>query len=257
MSTIEEWESSLRSAQLVQQGLLPKKRHFERLFSESMVIYQPKEIISGDFYWIGKKHDHRYIVVGDCTGHGISASMTAVLALNLLEYIIMNKGIKRPDRILEELDKRFIESFTGHDQNNFDNPWIDIAIVSIDDHSDKMYFAAANRKIIHYSEKEGNQIIKANGYPIGGWQYHPERNFEQVQLNYDKGDKIYLGSDGYQDQFGGPLNKKFGSSNLHNLIHSGAHLDMEEQKERLSQALSNWKGNFEQTDDICIVGIEV
>ena len=79
------------------------------------------------------------IVVGDCTGHGISASMTAVLALNLLEYIIMNKGIKRPDRILEELDKRFIESFTGHDNNNFDNPWIDIAIISIDDHSDNSY----------------------------------------------------------------------------------------------------------------------
>lgn len=197
MSVIEELEKSLKSAQLVQQGLLPKKRHFDRLFSDYFVIYEPKEMISGDFYWIGKKHDHRYLVVGDCTGHGISASLTAVLALNLLEYIIMNKGIKRPNKILEELDQRFIESFKATDGDHFDNPWIDIAIISIDDHSNKMFFSAANRKIIHASEGENFTLKKAIGYPIGGWQFYKNRTFESVEIEYKKGDKIYMGSDGF------------------------------------------------------------
>lgn len=90
--TITQIESSLQSAKLVQEALLPKERHFRRLFEDSFVLYWPKEILSGDFYWIGQKNELRFIIVGDCTGHGISAALMSVLALNLFEYAVMNKG---------------------------------------------------------------------------------------------------------------------------------------------------------------------
>lgn len=257
MSTVEEWESSLMSAQFVQQGLLPKKRHFERLFSDSMVVYKPKHMISGDFYWVGRRHDLRYVVVGDCTGHGISAALTSVLALNLLEYIIMNKGIKRPDRILQELDSRFIESFSAQESEQFDNPWIDIAIVAIDDEKKQYYFSTANRKMLHVRKHGGADLIWGSGHPIGGWKYAKSNEFELITKQFEEGDRLYLGSDGFQDQFGGPRNKKFGSSNLHSLIESNAFLPMDEQKSTILRAFNSWIGEDEQTDDICLVGIEL
>ena len=257
MSTVEEWESSLMSAQFVQQGLLPKKRHFERLFSDSMVVYKPKHMISGDFYWIGRKHNLRYVVVGDCTGHGISAALTSVLALNLLEYIIMNKGTKRPDRILHELDSRFIESFSAQESEQFDNPWIDIAIVAIDDEKRQYYFSTANRKMLHVAKNESTKLIGGAGHPIGGWKYAKSNEFQLITHPFDEGDRLYLGSDGFQDQFGGPRNKKFGSSQLHALIESNAFLPMNEQRSTILHAFNLWIGDDEQTDDICLVGIEL
>jgi serine phosphatase RsbU (regulator of sigma subunit) len=257
MSTIEEWENSLISAQLVQQGLLPKKRHFERLFKDHLVLYRPKIMLSGDFYWIGRKHDLRYVVVGDCTGHGISASLTSVLALNLLEYIIMNKGLKRPDRILQELNKRYSESFNPTDIENFDHPWVDIAVVAIDDKHERLYFASANRRLLHVSTDKSPELIKAKGLPIGNSTEGSDMYFELKTCDFKSGDRIFLGSDGFQDQFGGSRNKKFGSAQLHELLHSTSSLGMSQQQEKLVQILEEWKMDQEQTDDICLLGIQL
>ena len=252
-----EYRQQLMSAQLVQIGLLPKKRHFDRLFSNSFVLFLPKDIISGDFYWVGQKHGRRYLVVGDCTGHGVSASLTSVLALNLLEYIIMNKGIKRTHHILGEMDKRYIDCFMDAENTAYDNPWIDLAIVSIDDEQGKIYFSSANRKL-HVVRKTGeSETHSSNGCPIGGWQIQADRSFEATILSFEKGDRLYLGSDGFQDQFGGSKNKKFLSKNLHNLLSMHHFPDMEMQKNFLHQTHVDWKGDVEQTDDICIVGVEL
>lgn len=253
----KEYIDSLNNAQIVQKGLLPKKRHFKRLFSKSFVFYQPKQIISGDFFWVGGRHNLRYLVVGDCTGHGISAALISVLALNLLEYVIMNKGIKKTNNILKEVDKKFIESFKQSDDAFFDNPWIDISIVCVDDDLNKLYFSSANRRMLHIDNAKTMTTYKGSRYPIGGWQVRNNRRFESEVINFEKGDCIYLGSDGYQDQMGGELNKKYKSQKLHDFLAKNSHLDFDTQSELLEIEFLSWKKTHQQTDDICIVGIKL
>lgn len=252
-----EYRQQLMNAQLVQIGLLPKKRHFDRLFSDSFVLFLPKDIISGDFYWVGQKHGRRYLVVGDCTGHGVSAALTSVLALNLLEYIIMNKGIKRTHHILGEMDKRYIDCFMDVEDETYDNPWIDLAIVAIDDTEGKIFFSSANRKLLLVKPTGETEVHSSVGYPIGGWQIQANRGFEVTTISFQKGDRLYLGSDGFQDQFGGPKNKKFLSKHLHAMLSESNCSNMEMLKTHLVDTHLEWKGTHEQTDDICIVGVEL
>lgn len=247
----------LSSAELVQQALLPKERHFERLFKDSFVYYRPKHIISGDFYWVGRKHDFTYLVVGDCTGHGISAALLSVLALNLLEYVIMNKGVKKPNKILKEFDKKFIESFKYSDKRNEDNPWIDISLVCIDEVEGKIYYSAANRKVLIRKLNGSSEIYSGSRYPIGGWKVEENRTFDTITINFEPGDKLYLGSDGFQDQIGGPKNKKFKSKRLHELLISSGNTTLEIQKQGLISEFNLWKHENEQVDDVCIVGVEL
>ena len=243
----------LVNAQIIQQGLLPKKRHFNRIFDDSFVIYKPQNIISGDFYWVGAKNDLKYLVVGDCTGHGVSAALLSVLAINLFQYAIMNKGIKRTNKILMEVDRKFIESFKSGEKGNFDNPWIDISIICIDEKKKVYHFSSANRKLLHVSKKEMH-LLKGNRYPLGGWQLEKERRFEPQTVNYEKGDIIYLGSDGFQDQIGGENNKKYKSRRLHNFLLNQQGLALKNQKRRLEREFESWRNENEQVDDVCIVG---
>ncbi len=248
-------ETGLRSAEIVQQALLPKRRHFDKMFPDSFVLYHPKEMLSGDFYWIGRKDNKRFIVVGDCSGHGISAALVTVLMLNLFEYIIMNKGIMAPDKVLNELDKRYIESFSNSSDTQFDNPWVDLSILCIDDEKHEISYASANRKLLHVKSEFDFEIYKSNGYSLGGWQVKEDRDFKSRLFKFKPGEKIYLGSDGFQDQFGGNNSKKFGSKQLHQMLCSNSGQPFDIQRDRLSAALRSWRLNQPQTDDICVVGV--
>lgn len=256
MSPVQvERSQNLLDAQMVQQGLLPKERHFRRLFSDSFVTYLPKDVLSGDFYWIGRKHNLRYLVVGDCTGHGVSASLTTVLALSLFEYIIMNKGVKRTDKILNELHDRYLECFRNSNDTR-QIPWIELSIVCINDESGKVYFSSAGRRLLYVDATGKMQVFHAAGFPIGG-KHDEEMKFETISFPFCSGDRIYMGSDGYQHQFGGPRDKKFGTGNLHALLQSNVQLPFAEQQLEVERAHYAWKGGEDQTDDICIVGVEL
>jgi serine phosphatase RsbU (regulator of sigma subunit) len=249
--------SKQKSAQIVQQGLLPKARHFDRNFDRSFVIYLPQNIISGDFYWVGKSKGLKYIAVGDCTGHGVSGALLSVLGLNLLEYAVMNKGIKKTSKILKELDTRFLESFQSYSTDKFDNPWIDISLVCIDEKEQKVYYAGGNRKILAVSQSGTSNLYTSNRYPIGGWQIEKNRKFESQSFSYQKGDRLFIGSDGIQDQIGGLKNKKFKSRQLHTILTDSSQLTMAQQKDFVLQKFNEWKGKSDQTDDVCLVGIEL
>jgi serine phosphatase RsbU (regulator of sigma subunit) len=252
-----EYLQSLAAAKFVQQGLLPQKRHFERLFQDSFVLYAPLNIISGDFYWVGEKHGLKYIVVGDCTGHGISAALLSVLALNLFEYVIMNKGIKKTNKILQEVDKKFIESFKDAEKINFDTPWIDLTVLCIDYENNIIHYSSANRKILHVDKKNNATIFKGSKYPIGGWKIENERYFEANSFKFSKNDSVYIGSDGFQDQIGGDRNKKYSSKRLHNFLTGISQLPCQLQAEKLAIEFAKWKKKNEQVDDICIAGLRL
>ena len=253
----ENSAESLESARIVQQGLLPKQRHFNRVFEKHFVFYQPQHVISGDFYWVGEVNNLKYLVVGDCTGHGVSAALISVLALNLFEYSIMNKKIKKVHKILQEVDKKFIESFKDSTQSVFDNPWIDLSIVCVDKKSNKLHFSSANRKLLLVDTEKNTQIFKGSRYPIGGWQMEENRTFDSQTISYTKGDKIYLGSDGFQDQMGGPKDKKYKSKMLHSFLVKNSDLPFNLQEEALKKELNSWKQNNTQTDDVCLMGVEL
>jgi len=253
----KEHQADLISAKIVQEGLLPKSRHLSRIFNDFFVLYRPQKIISGDFYWVGEKHGLKYLVVGDCNGHGVSAALLSVLMLNLLEYTIMNKGIKKTHKILQEIDKKFIESFKNTTASNFDTPWVDLSIICIDEKENKVYYSTANRKILYVDNHQNTVVLKGSKYPIGGWKIEENRTFSAQTITYNQGDSLYLGSDGFQDQIGGDKNKKYQSKTLHSFIENNNSKTFEQQLELLENELDSWQTNNEQTDDICVVGVEL
>jgi sigma-B regulation protein RsbU (phosphoserine phosphatase) len=255
---LQSFQDNLDIARTIQLAMLPKERHFKRLFKDYFTVYLPHQgTISGDFYWVGKNENLQYIVAGDCTGHGVSASLLSVLALNLFEYVIMNKGIKKTNEILREVDKKFIESFNNHNMDTYDNPWIDISLVCIDHEKKKIYFSSANRKLLLVKSTGVFHIYKGSNYPIGGWQIETNRKFESQCIPYEKNDIIYLGSDGFQDQFGGPKDEKYKSRRLHEFLVKNSQLPFKQQQLFLEKEFDYWKNGRPQTDDVCIVAVKL
>lgn len=253
---LKHYQDSLNYAQIIQEGLLPKRRHLNRLFKEHFLIYQPLYTVSGDFYWCCQHNQYKYIVVGDCTGHGVAGAMLTVLALGLFNYAILSKGITSTDKILQEVDKKFIEAFQQQTDEEFNNDWIDVAIVRIDEKNHQLQFSSANRKLFFVDQKGDQHIIEGSRYPIGGWQVEQKRAFLSTCLWYEPNDIIYLGSDGYQDQLG-TNGKKFGSKHLHQLLSKIAHLPLTEQRKHIVQQQKTHQGNEHQTDDITLMGIRL
>lgn len=248
---------SLHYAEIIQRGLLPKRRHFNRLFDDFFVFYKPLNILSGDFYWIGTRDHLTYLAVGDCTGHGVPGALLSVLASNILSYSIMNKGIVKTNKILKEVDKKFIESFSGIKDERFNNDWVDIALVCIDRKENRLYFSSANRKICIVSAEKDIRILEGSPYPIGGWQIETDRNFESNSIAFKPGDTLYIGSDGFQDQIGGEREKKFSSKRLHFLLAQNSQMKFSDQRIQLEKEFNDWKGKLDQIDDVCLVGVKL
>lgn len=253
---VKEHKDELKYAGILQQGLLPRERHFKRMFEESFLIYKPRNYVSGDFYWIGEKNGIRYFASADCTGHGVPAAILSVLGYSLLNYALYNADLVTPSEILKKVDCKFIESFDFEAPLQTTNDWIDISLCAYDSENRTLAFCGANRKALVISPKSSH-VLPGNRYPLGGWQLEEYRSFEEYKIDVEPGDWIYLGSDGYQDQFGGLLGKKFGSKKLHTLLKSIAKMDAKSQKEYLEDHLSIWQANREQTDDICLLGIKI
>lgn len=253
-----EFLSSLKYAAILQQGILPKQRHFDRIFQDSFVLFLPQHIISGDFYWLSQvNEDLIYVAVGDCTGHGVPGAMLSILGNNMLNYAILNKRMKKVSKILMEMDKHFIESFSSEmSDDGFNNDWMDISLCCIDRRNKIIHFAGAKQKVMLVRET-GAELLKGSNYPLGGWQIAKDRSFNMESVAYDAGDALYLSSDGFQDQLGGPNDKKFKSVTLRNILQDNASLTMTEQKNLLYSEHIDWKGTNEQTDDICLIGLRL
>lgn len=248
--------ASLKYAEIIQKGVLPKDRHFQRFFEDYFVMYIPQSFVSGDFYWIGEVGDNVLFAVGDCTGHGVPGAMLTMLAQSFLNHIVLGRGIVNPSSILREFDNKFIETFQHDVDNNYSNDWIDIALCSYNKKSKEVNFSGAKRKLMVVSDNV-KKVYKGSNYPLGGWQIETDRFFESQPIEVAKGDMIYLGSDGYQDQIGGGKDKKYGSKQLHELLREMALLPCEKQLVILRESFLKWKKDQDQLDDICLMGIRV
>jgi serine phosphatase RsbU (regulator of sigma subunit) len=197
--------------------------------------------------------------VADCTGHGIPGAFMSVLGISLMNQIVIEEQNTHPSLILQRLNHKIKKAFTytddhQSDPNSYDG--MDISICSIHPDKQQVEFAGAFRPIYFYRDFELNEI-RGSRYPIGGLHLEEIRDYKSCTFSYDKGNRLYLFSDGYSDQFGGPCNRKLMAKTLKNILHATSTSSMQVQQERLHQELISWQGEQEQTDDILLIGIEL
>lgn len=251
---------SISYAGRIQRAILPKAEEFNRLFTESFILYKPRDIVSGDFYWVAEKNNHRFVAVVDCTGHGVPGALMSMIGNTLLCEIVEKMNISDPGRILDALREGIIQTLhqTGAAHETKDG--MDISLARFTDNGEgrvTIDYAGANNKLWLISPVPEKQFIEIDGdhQPIG---IHPRKKaFTTNSFEVRKGTLVYLFSDGFADQFGGPYEKKFKYSQMKTILSMNAGLTMGEQQRRLEQSFFDWKGNLEQVDDVCFIGIRV
>ncbi|MFT5616960.1 MAG: serine phosphatase RsbU (regulator of sigma subunit) [Arenicella sp.] len=257
---------SINYASRIQKAILGEESQIQTSFKESFVLFKPKDIVSGDFYWFGEcseketQKKKKIIIAADCTGHGVPGAFMTVLGSSLLNEIVNSYSIVQPDNILYELDKRIVAAThkqveSGQAESNV-NDGMDMLVVVVDNWNAKLQFSGAKNPL--YRVRNGEiEMFKGSKFPIGSSQFKTEKVFDLVELEMLPKDRYYMSTDGFQDQFGGLNNSKFLRKRFRELLLSSSHLPMQAQKELLNKELSAWQGNMKQTDDILLVGFEV
>ncbi|MBL7921214.1 MAG: tetratricopeptide repeat protein [Bacteroidia bacterium] len=247
---------SIQYAKRLQEAVFPEADILNTYFAESFVLFRPKDIVSGDFYWFEEIGNETIIVVGDCTGHGVPGAFMSILGHNLLNQIILEDKITSPGKILNILDKRVSNALNKRESKAEYNDGMDMVICTINKSKGTLSYAGANRPLVI---RRNNELIelKPTKHAIGGIQESTDKLFTQKDIEIKEADVLYLFSDGYYDQFGGPKGKKFKYKQLTGHIIEMAAKPLEEQKRILAERLTNWQGNLEQVDDVCVVGIKI
>jgi ligand-binding sensor domain-containing protein/serine phosphatase RsbU (regulator of sigma subunit) len=250
---------SINYAQRIQASILPPIKKLHDAFAGSFVFYQPRDIVSGDFYWYENVGDNRFIVVcADSTGHGVPGAFMSMIGTTLIKDICLRAGIQKPSQVLTTLDREVRESLNQNMETTGSNDGMDIIVAEVDMKNYKFTVSSAMRPVIIYSG--GEQIyVKGSRSSIGGQQDEDrsEKEFIDQVFHLKKGDIIYMFSDGYPDQFGGPLGRKFKMVRLKNLLRDIHDKPMDEQYNYIKSNFFLWKEDLEQVDDVLFMGIKL
>jgi serine phosphatase RsbU (regulator of sigma subunit) len=244
--------SSLNYAKRIQDALAPSSLFIKEYLTNSFILYKPKDVVSGDFYWIENKADKILFAAVDCTGHGVPGAFVSIIGHNGLNRCVNEFCLLEPAQILDKLTELVIKTFEKSIEEIYDG--MDIALCSLNLKTNELEYAGANNSLYCISNGELLEI-KADKRPIG--RYHSPVAFTNHKIQLKKGDLIYVFSDGYADQFGGENGKKFKSASFKELLLSIQHENIQRQREILLEQHLKWKGNGEQTDDICVIGVKV
>jgi PAS domain S-box-containing protein len=247
--------SSISYAQRIQINLLPHERNFASIFKEYFIIYKPKDIVSGDFYWMEKIESKTFLVLGDCTGHGVPGSFMTLLGINLLNSIILEGRMTDPGDILNEMDKRLIDVLPRGSGDTEINDGMELTLCVIDDNKDEMAFGCAGSRFLIYEETSFT-MLKGDNKHIGD---PPTSGFQGYSTHYTQflpENQLYLFSDGYQDQFGGPNDKKFSFRRILELLEMNVELSLIKQRHEFEEDFNAWIASGEQTDDVTIISIK-
>ena len=248
---------SINYARRIQTAILPSIENLQKQLSNSFIIYKPKDIVSGDFYWFAEKDNRLIVAIADCTGHGVPGAFMSMVGNDILTQIVIEKGITKPNMILTALHEGVKKSLKQDTNASDTKDGMDIAIVSFDKKNySNVEFAGALRPL--WLVKNGTKEIieyKADKHSIGGAYSDDARAFTNHELNLDNGDSFYLSTDGYADQFGGEQGKKMMTKNMKELLISIHSKPMSEQKVILENNFQSWKANREQVDDVLVFGV--
>jgi len=266
----EEITDSIEYAQKIQNVILPELSELNAVFTDAFVFFNPKDIVSGDFYWFKKLENKLFFSVIDCTGHGVPGAIVSIIGFDGLERALNEFKLRKPSEILDKLNE-IVTSILSKSQKTNVKDGMDVALCSFSYDTYHLEFAGAHNPIYILSEKEqiiDNQTIikpsytenshflfeiKADRQAIG----KSAKGFVNHTIKLSKGDKIYLFSDGFPDQFGGENLEKYKYKNFKKLLSDIHQNDMQAQYHLIYNALEDWKGNYEQIDDICIMGVEI
>jgi serine phosphatase RsbU (regulator of sigma subunit) len=271
----QEMRESIEYAKRIQSSTLPDLSSLDSIISEYFVLFKPRDIVSGDFYWTAKVENTTVITVSDCTGHGVPGSFMSILGISLLKEIVQKEYITHPGVILRRLRKEIINALGQKGVSGEQRDGMDISLIALHNDTHKLEYAGAFNSLYLIRKKgmPGPDItdisvldsadeckyilyeINADKMPVAYYERMDKFNTQEFDLL--EGDNLYLFTDGYADQFGGPLGKKFKSKTLKKLLSENAHLSMEDQKKLLENTLNQWMGLIAQVDDICVMGLRI
>ena len=243
---------SIRYAKNIQEALLPTIENIKNALPDGFVLFQPKDIVSGDFYWMQDHNNKVYFAACDCTGHGVPGAFMSMMGSSLLDEAVVEKGITQPNEIFSEVRKGFINALKQTGETGQQKDGMDAVLCSWNKNGTLEYSLAYNPLLLI----RNGEILetKADKQPVG---FHTKEQmpFTHHELKLEKGDTIYLFSDGYADQFGGKRNKKFMMKKFKKLLLSIQDKTMNEQKASLETTMAKWKSDTEQVDDILVMGV--
>lgn len=263
----KEITDSINYAQLIQRSMLPDTKEILRSFEDAFVFFQPRNIVSGDFYWFHRIEQHNesspcIIVLADCTGHGVPGAFMSMIGNTVLNQLVIERMITDPAVLLNQLDEKVRTMLKQYRQDSASRDGMDIALCYYDPASLTLHYAGGNRPMLIYSNGKINEF-EPDKISIGGFKTN-DKKFTACSVNLKKGDAIYLYSDGLVDQFGGMDDsarhaggKKFLAKRFYKFIEEHSSVPMSEQSEKISVIFNGWKGNLEQTDDVCLIGLKI
>ncbi|MBX7093482.1 MAG: SpoIIE family protein phosphatase [Flavobacteriales bacterium] len=250
----KEIVDSITYAKRLQSAILPSDRLMKESLGDYFLLYKPKDIVAGDFYWMEKVGNKLLFAVCDCTGHGVPGAMVSVVCHNALHTVVTEMGITEPGKILDKVRELVVATFEKNEQEVRDG--MDVSLCCYHPATGELEWAGANNPlwVIHSHDQENLVEFRPDKQAIG--KTENAKAFSTQRLMVNAGDRIYLFSDGYADQFGGDKGKKMKSSNFQKLLLQSTTLSLANQEKELDSTFESWKGNFEQLDDVCVMGIQ-
>jgi len=245
---------SIYYAQRIQQSILQTQEQLRHYFNNSFLLYKPKDIVSGDYYWFYEDELYKYIAAIDCTGHGVPGAMMSMVANSMFKEVFMNRKISHPSDILKALDEELEKSINKNQDATF-NDGMDVSLIRINKSNNELAFAGAFRSILISRDGETTEL-KGSRYPIGFYS-GIIKQFNTQLFQLQKNDSVYLFTDGFIDQFGGEKNKKLNKSNFKDLLTTIQDMNMDEQEAFLEYSFNNWKQDNDQTDDVLVIGVKI
>lgn len=246
--------ASIAYAKRIQNAVLPDANYINQKLN-LFVLYKPRDIVSGDFYWYTETEKHHYIAVVDCTGHGVPGAFMSLLGSTFLDQVLIENKEATPSTLLNALDKKLHSAFKKRDEENRIGDGMDAIIMRVTKGTNEMVFSGANRPLYFYS-KEGPQDFKATIYSIGGAFPNEVKGFSDMTIHVEPGDCAYMFSDGFGDQFGGEKNKRYSTKRMKSFMEELSKHEIDEQYVQIDREFEDWKGDYEQMDDICVIGIK-
>ncbi|PCJ28326.1 MAG: hypothetical protein COA97_01455 [Flavobacteriales bacterium] len=253
----KEIKDSIQYAKRIQSAILPPTKLVKEYLKDSFILYKPKDVVAGDFYWMEHRDGKVLFAAADCTGHGVPGAMISVVCNNALNRSVREYGLTDPGLILDKTREIVVEEFERSEEDVQDG--MDIALCNLNIKTNELFFAGANNNLILVkkgsTKLEDILKIKGNKQPIG--LYSNPKPFTSHTIQLQKGDTFYIFTDGFPDQFGGPKGKKFMYKPFRRLLLEIHTKPMDEQLTILSKAFEDWRGNLEQIDDVCVIGVGV
>ncbi len=249
---------SINYARRIQDSILVPESEIKKYLPETFIFYQPKDIVSGDFYWFSKVEDELILAAIDCTGHGVPGAFMSIIGYTLLNEIVNEKKITKPDKVLKHLHLGVMAALQKAGSDSSADDGMDMSLCTINPRLKRFQFAGAKNHL-YVMQGDKLKVLKANHHTVGGRPLRDDITveFTSYDFMYDEKTSIYMMSDGYMDQFGGERDTKFNSKRFKKMLIDNRNLPMHEQKEVIQKTLKEWQGDKAQVDDILVVGVKL